>query len=33
MRYASAKGPEFGLSALVRSVVHMQVRFTPERVD
>jgi cytochrome P450 len=30
MRYA-AGGPEFGLSALVRSVKHMHVRFTPER--
>lgn len=26
----SAGGPEFGLSALVRSVKHMHVRFTPE---
>ncbi len=31
MTYA-ADGPEFGLSALVRSVVHMRVRYTPERV-
>jgi len=30
MRYA-AGGPEFGSSALVRSVKHMHVRFTPER--
>ena len=30
MQYA-ADGPEFGLSALVRSVKHMQVRYTPER--
>lgn len=30
MRYA-AVGPEFGSSALVRSVKHMYVRFTPER--
>ncbi|HEB87989.1 MAG TPA: cytochrome P450 [Deltaproteobacteria bacterium] len=30
MRYA-AGGPEFGSSALVRSVLHMHVRFTPER--
>ena len=30
MRYA-AGGPEFGSSALVRSVRHMHVRFTPER--
>lgn len=30
MRYA-AGGPEFGSSALVRSVKHMYVRFTPER--
>jgi cytochrome P450 family 142 subfamily A polypeptide 1 len=32
MRYA-AGGPEFGTSALVRSVQHMHVKFTPERVD
>lgn len=31
MRYAT-NGPEFGSSALVRSVKHMHVRFTPERV-
>ncbi|MEZ4334018.1 MAG: cytochrome P450 [Myxococcota bacterium] len=30
MRYATG-GPEFGSSALVRSVKHMHVRFTPER--
>ena len=30
MRYAT-NGPEFGSSALVRSVKHMHVRFTPER--
>jgi cytochrome P450 family 142 subfamily A polypeptide 1 len=30
MRYATG-GPEFGSSALVRSVKHMYVRFTPER--
>jgi hypothetical protein len=29
MSYA-ADGPEFGSSALVRSVEHMYVRFTPE---
>lgn len=32
LRYA-AGGPEFGSSALVRSVKHMHVRFTPERAD
>jgi cytochrome P450 family 142 subfamily A polypeptide 1 len=32
MRYAK-NGPEFGSSALVRSVKHMHVRFTPERAD
>ena len=32
MRYA-ANGPELGSSALVRSVKHMHVRFTPERAD
>lgn len=32
MRYAT-HGPEFGSSALVRSVKHMHVRFTPERAD
>jgi cholest-4-en-3-one 26-monooxygenase len=31
MRYATTDGPEFGSSALVRSVKHMYVRFTPER--
>ena len=31
MSYA-ANGPEFGSSALVRSVAHMHVRFTPERI-
>jgi cytochrome P450 family 142 subfamily A polypeptide 1 len=30
MRYAT-NGPEFGHSALVRSVAHMHVRFTPEQ--
>jgi cytochrome P450 len=29
MSYAT-NGPEFGASALVRSVVHMHVRFTPQ---
>ena len=29
MRYAT-DGPEFGVSALVRSVMHMHVKFTPE---
>jgi len=32
MTYAT-EGPEFGLSALVRSVVHMHVRYTPESRD
>ena len=32
MEYA-AGGPEYGLSALVRSVVHMHVKFTPEKVE
>ena len=32
MSYA-ADGPEFGLSALVRSVEHMYVRYTPERTS
>jgi cytochrome P450 family 142 subfamily A polypeptide 1 len=32
MRYAT-HGPELGSSALVRSVKHMYVRFTPERAD
>lgn len=32
MRYAT-NGPELGSSALVRSVKHMYVRFTPERAD
>jgi cytochrome P450 len=27
----TAGGPEFGSSALVRSVMHMHVRFTPEK--
>ncbi len=31
MSYAT-DGPEFGLSSLVRNVVHMHVRFTPEKV-
>ena len=31
MRYAKG-GPELGSSALVRSVQHMYVRFTPERI-
>jgi len=29
----SAGGPEFGCSALVRSVTHMHVRYTPEKPD
>jgi cytochrome P450 family 142 subfamily A polypeptide 1 len=32
MRYA-ANGPEFGHSALVRSVAHMHLRFTPEQAS
>jgi len=33
MSYTSPKGSEFGFSALVRSVLHMPVRYTPERID